>query len=183
MPKQGLHLITPTSVASIGTGSSATISANGSVSFSACTGLELRGVFSADYDNYQIVCRTTQSTTSDSILMFLMSGTTVNTNSNYAYQRLTASGTTVSGTRNTAQPETLIGYSATTQRNGVVVFVYGPYLSQPTVGRSLTADSNTSARIFDHAWSHSESVSFDGTKLTVGSGTVAGLIAVYGMRK
>ena len=55
--KNGLHLITPTSIASTGTGNSSSINTNGSVTFSTCATLSLNGVFSADYDNYMIVMR------------------------------------------------------------------------------------------------------------------------------
>lgn len=55
MSKNGLILLKPTTVDKTGGSSTATISANGSVEFSACLSLRLNGVFSADYDNYMIV--------------------------------------------------------------------------------------------------------------------------------
>lgn len=183
MPKQGLHLITPSAAVASGTGSSATINANGSVSFTAVTSLELRGVFSADYDNYQIVCRWTQSTTNGDLTCVVVSGSTPANGFNYTYQTLSANGTTIVGARFSSQTNAYVLPANTTRPFGFVLNIYGPYLSQATVGRSLAIDSLSNARIYDSAWSHNLSTSYDGTQFSVSGGTGAGLVAVYGMRK
>lgn len=183
MPKQGLHLIKPTTATATGTGSSATISTNGSVSFSTVTALQLEGIFSADYDNYQIVCRMTQSTADSGAAIQCVSGSTPDATTNYTFQRLNVSSTGVAGTLFTTASNATIGQSYTTLPNGFVLFVYGPNLAQPTVGRSLTVDSLSSARMQDAAWSHNVSSAFTGLKIIWGSGTAAGRVSVYGMRK
>lgn len=183
MPAQGLHLIKPSAAVASGGGSSASINTNGSVTFSAVTALELRGVFSADYDNYQIVCRMTKSTTSSGVLVQLVSGSTPDATNNYSYQELVLNGITIAGSRAGAATYGVWGYTSTTQPNGFVAFIYGPYLSQPTVSRCLAVDGTSSATVQEYAWSHDVPSAFDGFKLDFQSGTCAGLIAVYGMRK
>lgn len=181
MSKNGLHLITPTSIAS--TGTSATINANGSVSFSGLTNLELRGVFSTDYDNYIIVMRTTQATTNANVLFRLLAGTTPATGANYTRQYLYASSTTVSGARVTGETSTRLNVSATTQPNGFIANIYGPFLAQPTALRTVTVQSESSATIEDYASTHSLSTSYDGCVIYPSAGSFSGLVAVYGMRK
>lgn len=185
MPVQGLHLITPSAAVATGTGSSATINANGSVTFSAVTALELRGVFSVDYDNYQIVCRMTQSTSDGNVTLQMVSGSSVDSTSNYVAQTVTAQSTIITGARSAAGSSALITSSQTAGQgvNGTVLFIYGPYLAQPTVGRGISESSVASASIYDSAWSHNVSSAFDGIKFTISAGTTTGLIAVYGMRK
>lgn len=187
MPKQGLHLIPPTSTTVSGGGSqTATINTNGSVTFSGVYGLKLSGVFTNIYDNYQIVCRTTRSGGNTAIYAYMLNGTTRDTSSNYNFELLQIDGTSYQGSRTTSTTETVLGYSSTTRPHGFVCFIYGPYLSQPTVGRSLAVDSTSNARIYEAAWSHNVSSSFDGIELyfnnTAGQ-TSEGLVCVYGMRK
>ena len=52
MAVNGLTLMTPSSITYSGTGSSATINSDGSVSFTDITTLNLKGVFNSSYNNY-----------------------------------------------------------------------------------------------------------------------------------
>ena len=178
MAKNGLYLITPTSIAY--TGTSASISANGSVSFSAISSLTLNGVFTSDYDNYMIVWRGTSASAGD-IEMRLSAGGSADSGSNYAWQFLSANGTTVSGTRYTSFLYGRLGQAEGLQTMGYVAYVYGPALLQPTAYRSVTAIDASSARILDHAGTHNQSLSYDG--INFWDGTHTGRVAVYGMRK
>ena len=187
MSKNGLHLITPTSIASTGTGNSSSISANGSVTFSSCATLSLNGVFSADYDNYMIVLRHTDD--GNTGLRLRASGTDNSTSNSYVSQLLNATGTTVSGSRATTN-HAYAAYGLSTTPNGNVISMYGPHLSQPTAARSVNVNDDVDARIVDWAWTHNQSTSYDGftlicTAIIVGSGsvTMSGRVAVYGMRK
>jgi hypothetical protein len=93
----GLVVMTPTSVAKTGTGSTATINSDGSVVFDLCTTLSLNGVFTSSYDNYMIVMRATTSLAWPYFNSRLRaSGTDNTTASSYTNQYLTANGTTVS---------------------------------------------------------------------------------------
>jgi len=181
MSKNGLILLTPTSIDH--TGTSASISANGSVSFTACTVLSLNGVFSADYDNYMVVCRFTNNTgTSTLNYRMRVSGADNSTANSYVTQELVANATTVLGGPYTAN----VGYltpSYATQRAGFVWDVYGPFLAQPTATRTVSASDFSSAYILDSASTHNQSTSYDGFTLNRSAGDVSGRIAVYGMRK
>lgn len=181
--KNGLHLITPTSTAKTGTGSTATINTNGSVTFSSCETLSLNGVFSADYDNYMIVMRGTPSASGYDIQLRLRSsGTDNSTASSYVGQYLYGNGTSVTGGRETSN-QVRINTWWTTQREGHIINLYGPFLTQPTAGRSITVNSYTGASIFDMAWTHNQSTSYDGISFYVTSTlSITGLVGVYGMR-
>lgn len=183
MSKNGLHLITPTSIASTGTGNSSSINTNGSVTFSTCATLALNGVFSADYDNYIVVCRQSTSV-ADNIRIRLRASGTDASGSDYVRQTLYANGTSVTAGRAT-ETSNLVFQSYATQRTGFVLSMYGPYLAQPTATRSVTAGDYASADLYDIAATHSLSTQYDGFTFfpqTAGT-TVSGLLCVYGMRK
>jgi len=179
MSKNGLILLTPTSIAY--TGTSATVSANGSVSFTACTSLSLNGVFSADYENYMIVTRGNVTTAANVFIRFRSGGTDNSTSNSYVYQYLVASSTGVAGSRTTLNlGGFFIAYG--NQRVGSVGFIYGPYLSQPTAYRTINVDDNSTVSIQEYAGTHNQSASYDGFTLSNG-GNLSGRIAAYGMRK
>ncbi len=186
MPKNGLHLITPTSVAR--TGTSATINTNGSVSFTACQTVSLNGVFTADYDNYQVVMWYDATTAVSGTLKFRMrfSGTDNTTASSYVQQYLNATTTTVSGFRQTTSQSELNQFGNDTC--GLVANFYGPFLAQPTAVRTVTCGSDgaiATPTIYDCATTHNQSTAYDGFSFYTGSGLtlLTGRVAVYGMRK
>jgi len=181
--KNGLHLITPTSIASTGTGNSSSINTNGSVTFSTCATLSLNGVFSADYDNYMVVCRCNGSTTAAGVnARFRVSGTDAS-GSNYTWQYLYAGSTTVEGARESSQTSLRFGPRIINNlRDGFITNVYGPYLAQPTAVRGVGVCSESGAVLQDAAGTHSLSTSYDGVTLLPTSGTFTGRVAVYGMR-
>jgi hypothetical protein len=182
MSKNGLILLTPTSIAY--TGTSATISANGSVSFSACTALSLNDVFSADYDNYMMVVRSTLSSASYINLRFRASGTDDSTTDSYTEQRIYAENTSIGGSRWSYNYVT-IHYATSGLQSGAIGFIYGPYLTQPTAMRyTNVANIPGGAGLRDFAHTHNQSSSYDGfTFLAYGSPSFSGRVAVYGMRK
>jgi len=176
MSKNGLILLTPTSIEYSGT--SATVGANGSVLFSAVSSLQLNGVFTTDYDNYQIVCRMTGS--NGNILGNLITGG-VPSNTGYTYQTLEANGTSVLGNRGTYT--SYISGTASSIVGGFVEILYGPYLAQPTAIRVVGIWGDSSGRINDMANTHNVSTAYDSVKYTASGGNMTGRIAVYGMRK
>lgn len=182
MSKNGLHLITPTSIASTGTGNSSSINTNGSVTFSTCATLSLNGVFSADYDNYMIVMRGTASANVYLEARMRVGGVDEASASNYyTYQMIYADSTTVAGSR-LSQNEGRLANIFNTQRWGFITNIYGPYLAQPTAYRTVTALDYLSAYIEDYAGTHSLSTSYDGLTFLSSSGSFTGLVGVYGMR-
>ena len=177
----GLVVMTPTSIAYSGT--SASINADGSVDFSACSTLELRGIFTASYDNYLLVMRNVGSAVDIGIDAQYLSGTTPATGSNYAQQNLFINGTSVGAGRSTSITSIRVIQTSSTQRSGANCYFFGPYLSQPTASRVCNVIGYNSASIQDTAHTHSLSTSYDGIKFTTTSGDATGLVTVFGFNQ
>ena len=180
MPINGLVVMTPTSIASTGTGNSSSIGANGKVTFSSCETLSLNGVFTSSYDNYMVQIRSVHSANQRAILTQLRVAGTNATGTNYTTQYIDATSTSVLAARTSSATSFVFGVTSETQRSGDTTFVFGPFLAQPTAVRTVNANGNGSAELFDVAGTHSLSTSYDGFTLSVSSGTFTGAIAVYG---
>jgi hypothetical protein len=176
----GMVLITPTSVDKTGTGSSATIGTNGSVEFSSCATLSLNGVFNTDYDNYMISIRHVLSTSAVALEVRLRASGTNAAGSNYTQQYVAADGTSVTGVRYTSVTEGRLG-NASSGYSGDIMYLYGPFLTQPTACRNTSATGQFSGMIVDYAWTHSLSTSYDGISFIPTSNTLSGLVSVYGL--
>lgn len=179
MTMDGLHLITPTSIAY--TGTSASITGNGSVTFNAVSDMTLNGVFSADYDNYMVVI-SAYATGATSYSIKLTSGGTAETSGLYKSQNVEVAGTNLSAfyTQSSSQ---FSAHRLETTVGGSVWHFYGPYLAQPTALRILDAGSRGGAVINDIAGTHSLTTTYDGLYFASGGQTCTGRVAVYGMVK
>ena len=181
MATNGLVVMTPSSIAYSGT--SASINADGSVDFSAVTSLSLNDVFTGDYDNYMIVARTQKSNILRGLVSNLRaSGTNESSLSDYyTDQDLLANANQVEAKRaNRSYTGLALG---STIGNGFVSYIYGPYLSQPTAGRTVAVDSLSGAQTFDDAYTHSLSNSYDGISFRIISATMTGLVTVFGFNQ
>lgn len=179
----GMVLMTPTSVAKTGTGSTATIGTNGSVEFSSCETLSLNGVFNTDYDNYMVVMRNSHTLDGQDVDVRLRSSGTDASGSNYSCQKLGADSSTISGYRYSSIAR-WYGFYSGTGKNGSTMNVYGPYLSQPTAYRLVNVGQYTGAGgvIQDWAGTHSLSSSYDGLSFIPASTySISGLVSVYGL--
>jgi hypothetical protein len=183
MPINGLVVMTPTSVAKTGTGSTATINANGSVTFSSCATLQLNGIFNSTYDNYMISTRIVGSNGNDALYLRFASGGTVTTDSNYTFQYVSALSTSVVGGRFGSQSAARVGNTDNSQRDGDTVFIFGPNLSQPTALRNVNTYGFGNAGIVNFASTHSTASSYDGIWLQSGAGTFTGLLTVFGFNQ
>jgi hypothetical protein len=175
----GMVLLTPTSITHSGT--SASIGANGQVTFTAVTSLSLNGVFSADFDNYVVSFSSDIGPSASIWRTRLRASGSDATGSDYADQLLNANGSTVSASRRTAQDNARSGYLDPSQWNGYTGFFYGPFLAQPTAGRYVSTSAYLSAEIQEEAWTHSLSTAYDGFTVYASSG-MTGTIQVYGVR-
>ena len=184
MPTASGILIEPTSIAY--TGTSATIGANGSVTFTACSSLSLNGVVSTDYDNYTVVLRSTPTSSDNYYIRFRVSGADNSTASSYVNQFLDANSTSV-GAGRTTNDYGRFHYtdSATVAVAGAMGFIYGPHLTQPTAWRTVGPSGYAGAYLWDIAGTHNQSISYDGFTLyrAGASSTISGRVAVYGMRQ
>lgn len=176
----GMELLTPTSIAKTGPTSTATINANGSVTYAYCDTLSLNGVFSSTYDNYMVVVRGTEIGQTDVGMRLRASGTDNVTASSYTYQRLLVDGLTEQGVRSVSTVA-IVATAAAVTRNGWVLDLWGPFLAQPTAFRSTTVSDISNGQIQDYAGTHNQSTSYDGITLSGISNPLHGLLAVYGL--
>jgi hypothetical protein len=185
MPLNGLVTMTPTSIASTGTGNSSSINTNGSVTFASCASLSLNGVFTSSYDNYMIIIRHSRSTSDDYMYARLRaSGSDNTTASSYVTENLEVSGTIVVPSRSTTTRWYVFG-SSSTRRDGGTMYLFGPYLSQTTAFRSVSVDGSANSHLFDAAGTHNASTSFTGITFENAGGTptYSGLVTVYGFNQ
>jgi hypothetical protein len=174
----GMDLITPTSVA----GSGVTLS-GGHVSFSAATAVSLNGCFASTYDNYQIVVRYQNSAATPVIFVRLrLSGTDAITN--YQYQNLDASNTSITGGRYTAQAEGLVGTggAAGNPDELLVMNVSGPALAAQTSFFCNNTASTSSIITRIASMRHTTATAYDGFTIYPSSGNLTGTLRVYGLR-
>lgn len=182
MATNGIVLIKPSSVDKTGASSTATINAGGSVTFSACETLSLNGVFSSTYDNYIVDIRHVNTSTDNNFDARLRNAGTDATGSNYVYQYIRASATTVDAGRETVN-RFILSATSNDQRDGLQIFMYGPNLAQPTAVRAVGALGLGNAEVRDFALTHSLSTAYDGITFIPAAGSVSGLIKVYGLVK
>jgi len=177
----GMVLVTDYTITHAGT--SATLT-NGQVTFTGVTSLSLDGVFSADFDTYVVAVRGVCNSSNVDINMRLRaSGTDNSTASSYTRQRIVASNTSVTADR-VSEDVTIVSTIGSEQRSGFWLNVYGPFLTQPTAGRSVMIDGTSGARILDYAFTHNQSASYDGVTLSARNVTrnITGALQVYGVR-
>ena len=171
--------MTPTSVAATGTGSSASIGTNGSVTFSSCATLSLNGVFNTDYDNYVAVTQFAATTGDWSAGMRIRSAGTDST-TGYSTQRILADNTTVGAARPSTSYWSEIVITDD-QRSGSTFYFWGPFLSQTTAIRATNAFGYKNSYFLDIAGHHTVSSSYDGFTLYPLAEAFSGSIAVYGL--
>lgn len=176
--RNGLKICKPTSIAYSGT--SASIVGQGSVEFSAVTSLSLNGVFSSDYDNYMISIRLDNSAGINDLRSRLRLSGTDATASNYTYQFLNASSTTVNAGRGTIN-NALVAFMASAGDYGISMYVYGPALAQPTAFRSVGMGESGGFLLGDRANTHSLSTAYDGITVYPSVNSMSGTVTVYGL--
>lgn len=176
----GMVLINPTSIAYSGT--SASIGANGQVTFTAVTSLSLNGVFSADFDNYVVSVRGSIATSGAGVRIRYRASGTDDSGTNYTQQYLEAEGTSVTSSRATSENKGGVAGFNNAYPQGFSLNIYGPYLSQPTAWRSIDINAYLGAAISEYAGTHSLSTSYDGFTLIPDANSITGALQVMGVR-
>lgn len=176
----GMVLLTPTSIAYSGT--SASVGANGQVTFTGITSLSINGVFSADFDNYIVSTRHKLALGNDGFNIRLRVSGSDASGANYTAQRILASGSTVQGVRFTSATSAALGYTSADYGSGDVCYIYGPYLAQPTTFRNVNAGDIGGATIYEYASTHSLSTSYDSMTVFPVTSSITGALQVYGVR-
>jgi hypothetical protein len=177
----GLKLIVPSSVSSTGTGNSSSVSASGKITFSSCSTVSVNDVFSSTHDNYLIVSDNVLNTGDAILYIRLRSSGSDASGTNYVYQRLRATSTTVSGVRGTTVSTGFVGSVSATARSGFHCYMYGPNLAQPTAYRGVNVWGQNSASIDDYAVTHSLSTAYTGFTLLTTNDLFSGSMTVYGL--
>lgn len=175
----GMVLLSPTSISY--TGTSASYTTNGGLDTTECTYITPSSIFTAQYDNYLITFRGTMSTSGAYLYyQYYSYANGYKATSTYTTQYLTAYSTFVQGARST----TNAGYmtvSYATSTIGSELYLYGPFLTQPTATRAVNVSDYASAYIFDTAGTQSDSESYDTLAIGATSGTFTGTFSFYGL--
>jgi hypothetical protein len=149
--------------------------------FSAVSAAILDDVFSAAYKNYRILIRTAGSTTLQALNLRFRAGGTPNTTSNYQYQNIEAGSTSVSAIRVTGQSILQIGGVETGAASNFIIDVFRPFDS--TTDKQLFTTSQRPSPVLNiWAGRQSQALSFDGFQITPATGTITGLMSVYGYK-
>lgn len=178
----GISLITPTSIAN--TGGTSSISTTGAVTFTSASAISLNGIFSSTYRNYRAIVNFSGSTAGTLGLRFRTSGTD-NTNGTpsgyywaggYLYQQgsITSNSSNYNSIGRVARYDT--GPGATT------FDIMDPFISgaaTSTFGLSTGGGANWESLMNYYA---DGSIIFDGLSLIASTGTITGVVRVYGYK-
>jgi hypothetical protein len=171
----GLKMVVPTSVAvGSGTGSA---NANGKVTFSGASSVSLNGVFTSTNATYVIYYNFSSSATTLKRIRLRSSGTD-NTSSNYNYQILSYNSTTVAANRSLSDNNYKIENNNNNSHGGQIVLI-NPFDTEKTYGHSR-ATSGADATLADLQFGLT--TSFDGFTIYMDSGTMTGILYVYGYK-
>lgn len=175
----GWVLLTPLSTDN--TAGTATINANGSVTFSAIESLSLNGVFTADFMNYVVVIRHTISPSNQTVSYRLRASGSDATGSNYETQQLAGDAGVLSAARTTGT--SAFFSSSSTNLSGDVINFHKPALATETFFRNYGGSGVANGTMRDNAVIHSLSTAYDGfTFFPPATFTLSGLVRVYGIR-
>lgn len=175
----GLVIIKPTTISVSGTGSSASISANGGITFTSASAIGINGIFTTSFDNYIAFIRCIGSVANFPFIRLRSSGIDA-TGSNYSHQYISGASSTLGAAR-TSNTDLWYSFGTdTTIYAGGQWMFYGPALNIPTSYRSCNSDPRSSATYNDYSGTHSLSTSYDGLSITVTSGTITGKISIFG---
>lgn len=142
-------------------------------------------IFTSAYTNYKIVMRFTGTTGGGLGLRLRVAGVAAATN--YNQQFLTASSTTLTGVRQTAQTSYAIGAGSTgTFFQSVECLVTGPALAEGTTfltNFQISDAAYTVPSVQFNFGNHSTATAYDSFEMNAASGNFTGTYTVYGLVK
>jgi len=161
------------------TASSGALTYVGGATFSASSAVNVNDVFSSTYNNYVVYTYYTSTASTDIDYRLRVSGAD-NTTSNYTTQRTNINGSTVTTNRFTVAQWT--NYTSTSTGNYVKLEIFAPFQSQITGAQmSLTGNVGTAIEGTTSFHSFNLTTSFTGFSIVPSSGTITGLVKVYGL--
>jgi hypothetical protein len=147
--------------------------------FSGQSSVSIDDVFSATYQNYRLVFAYSLSSNNDGDFRLRVGGSDDSTSNAYIRQRLTASSTTVAGTRSTTTAWNV--WQGNVTRNNAAAFdIFRPFDAATTAIQSTITSSDTGAYFAAYVGTHTQATSYDGFTIYVGSGTITGTLRIYG---
>jgi len=177
----GLVRMIPSSVTVTGAGSSASVDAEGRITYETAATVSVNDCFVADYTNYKILVDFDISAAdADNEIRWRVAGTDNTTASSYTVQNVTATSTTVSGARASSSAARIAAGSANTATNFVSMEVSRVYLADTTNYTSLSSASLSSAYYRHAIGTHNQNTGYDGFTFTVTTGSMTGKISVFG---
>ena len=162
-----------------------------SQSFSAVSSVSVNNCFSADFVNYQILARFTNSNAGPQALTFRVRAAGTDATTNYDSNAYRSFGATSSATSVDVEAG---GYNTNVARyanasnivngyNFSVIDISGPFLAENTLflSKHCMTESATSSVQWDGGWYNDNLTSYDGFTLSVAAGTITGTLYVYGV--
>ena len=174
----GLVLVTPTSIANSGGSASAS---GGAVTFSGVSSVSLNGVFTSTYDNYRVHVTGTHSAGADCTFRLRVSGAD-NSTSNYQWrQNVTSTANTSYGANSSGGNDTQwrVTYMQTTDTSAGW-HIYAPQLAKYTSFEGWGLGGGQDMGTFMGRFV--ATTQFDGLSFLCASGTLTGVIRVYGYK-
>jgi len=175
----GLTQIVPTSVAVAGVGSSGSVDANGAVTFSTTTNIDISGAFSSTYQNYRIIYTST-GTGQDLGMRFGTGGTYNSTAGNYRYNLQYAvytSGTIVGAASGASATTFIVGNTGFYS----IVDILSPFATANT--GYIFQHSRDDYGFMTGAGAMTVTTSYDQVRFyPTASGTITGTIRIYGYK-
>ena len=151
---------------------------------SGVSAINVDDVFSADFVNYKILVNITASTTANALLR-LRSGGSDLTDSDYNVQELRVSGTAEDGSRSSNQTSALLTGIRTTE-SLIDILISNPFVSKVKGFQSFCADYSggtvTLPVMYQTFGNVNITNSYTGFSLLTSTGTISGVIDVYGYR-
>jgi hypothetical protein len=176
----GLVKVIPTSVA----GTGVTLSASGTVSFSATTSVSVNGCFTSLYSNYQILIAGTSVSDTDCSFRFRAAGTDTST-AVYQYSSSGYFGSARNDASGTGQTSIAFTPSLGSSRtSGTTINVYSPNTTETWKATNASVTFTHSAVgviVRNVAGACNSSTQFDGFTI-FGGANLTGTIRVYGYR-
>jgi hypothetical protein len=154
---------------------------SGETAFTAVSSVTVDNVFSATYRNYKLIVNYTS--TSSSISFRVRAGGSSISTTTYNFQRLFAGSTTITASRSTSQTQ-FIACPLSSNQASAEITIYQPFIATPTNLSTYTAVSDGGMTFPDldlKTGNNSNSTSYDGFELFVGTGTMTGTYTIYGM--
>lgn len=180
----GVVPVVPSSV-TVGSGT-ASIDANGSVTFSGCNYFDIVGAFSSSYANYKILFERVNAAGLDYVLQYVLVNNGTANGANFTNQRVYAQSTGVGGSRSTGNSYGTLGY-ITDATCSSQMMLYRPALTYYTTSQTTTSyvRLESGAYISNQELWHStlaDTSSYNTIRFYSPSGNISGKVKIYGFR-